>query len=75
MPMYTLLRLVFAAFLLYVAWPFIPLVSTRIAQIFWLAWLAFFILVVGGNLATFLRMASPPVMEQKSEAKERELSR
>lgn len=64
MRLYTGLRLLFALFLLYVAWPFIPTASTPIATFFWIAWLLFFTIVVGGNLATFLRMSAPPIMEQ-----------
>ena len=63
---YTILRLLFAFFLLYFAWPYIPEGTTQIAKIFWRAWLMFLILVIGGNLATLLRMTLPPMMEQKT---------
>ena len=72
MRLYTGLRLAFAAFLLYVAWPFIPTATTSIAKMFWIAWLLFFFVVVGGNLATFLRMSAPPVMEQEYTEKQQE---
>ena len=65
MRLYTGLRLAFAMFLLYVAWPFIPAASTSLAKLFWIAWLTFFMLVIGGNFATLLRMSAPPVMEQE----------
>lgn len=67
MRMYTVLRILFALFLLYVAWPFIPLATTEAAKLFWLVWLFLFVLVVGGNLATLLRLSDPPVMEQDAQ--------
>ena len=70
MRLYTVLRLLFALFLLYVAWPFIPLATTELAKLFLVVWLLFFILVVGGNLATLLHMSDPPVMEQDDEIKQ-----
>lgn len=75
MRLYTVLRLVFAAFLLYVAWPFIPVASTSLAKTFWFAWLLFFTFVVGGNLATYLRMTTPPVIEQEDHSKQKQFSR
>ncbi|MEI3606047.1 hypothetical protein SPD48_10115 [Pseudogracilibacillus sp. SE30717A] len=62
---YTILRILLAIFLIYFAWPYIPEAVTQIERIFWGAWLLFLILVIGGNLATLLKMSSPPVMEQK----------
>jgi len=62
---YTILRLLFACFLLYFAWPYIPEATTQIAKIFWASWLVFLLLVIGGNLSTLLRMTLPPIMEQK----------
>ncbi|APC48032.1 hypothetical protein [Virgibacillus halodenitrificans] len=62
---YVVLRLLLAAFLLYVAWPIIPQETGFVAKLFWGGWLAFFILVVGGNFAALLQMVTPPVMEQK----------
>lgn len=72
MRLYTVLRLAFAIFLLYVAWPFIPTATTSVAKLFWVAWLLFFLVVVGGNLATFLRLSVPPVMEQTHVQKQQE---
>ena len=69
---YTILRLLFALFLLYFAWPYIPEATTQLAKVFWGAWLAFFLLVFGGNLATLLQITLPPVMEQKKEMKQRD---
>lgn len=69
---YTILRLLFASFLLYFAWPYIPLATTQIEKVFWGAWLVFLLLVVGGNLATVLKLSHPPVMEQKEVIKRKE---
>lgn len=62
---YAILRLLFAGFLLYFAWPAIPSATTTIELIFWGGWLGFFLLVFGSNLATLLQMMRPLVMEQK----------
>ncbi|MEI3614924.1 hypothetical protein [Pseudogracilibacillus sp. SO30301A] len=62
---YSILRLLFAVFLLYFAWPYIPEAVAPIEKLFWGAWLTFLILVIGGNLATLLNISHPPVMEQK----------
>lgn len=70
MRIYTILRLTFASFLLYVAWPFIPLATTFEAKLFWISWLIFLMLVIGGNLATLLQLSEPPIMEQEHEKKE-----
>jgi len=67
MRIYTILRLMFALFLLYVAWPFIPLATTKEAKLFWMAWFVLFFLVFGSNFATLLHMSNPPVMEQQEE--------
>lgn len=71
MRQYTILRLLLALFLLYFAWPYIPTATTQLANIFWMAWLTFLVLVIGGNLATLLQLSSPPVMEQEKTLKER----
>ena len=70
MRIYTLLRLMFSLFLLYVAWPFVPLAVTQEAKLFWLVWFGLFFLVVGSTLATLLQMSDPPVMEQADELKQ-----
>lgn len=62
---YAILRLLLACFLLYFAWPLIPEASSQLENIFWGAWLVFFLLVVGANFATLLRMTNPPIMEQE----------
>lgn len=68
---YSILRLLLAVFLLYFAWPYIPEAVTQIEKLFWVAWLAFLLLVIGGNLATLLNISHPPVMEQKVEQQEK----
>lgn len=70
MRQYTILRLLLALFLLYFAWPYIPTATTQLANIFWMVWLTFLVLVIGGNLATLLQISSPPVMEQKQDMKQ-----
>lgn len=72
---YTILRLLLASFLLYFAWPYIPEATTQIEKLFWGGWLVFLLLVVGGNLATVLRLSNPPVMEQERVVQERERQR
>lgn len=62
---YAILRLLLAGLFLYVAWPVIPYATTLLEAIFWGGWILFFLLVVGANLATLLRMTKPPVMEQE----------
>ncbi|MGY0693079.1 hypothetical protein ACW2QC_09865 [Virgibacillus sp. FSP13] len=64
---YAILRLLLACFFLYFAWPLIPQATTQLEGIFWGAWLILFLLVVGANLSTLLRMTNPPVMEQERE--------
>lgn len=61
---YAVLRLLLAGFFLYFAWPVIPLASTNLEKTFWGTWLAFLVLVIGGNLATLLQLTDPPIMEQ-----------
>lgn len=72
---YTILRLLFASFLLYFAWPYIPEAATQIEKVFWGGWLVFLLLVVGGNLATVLQLSELPVMEQKMEVDDEERKR
>lgn len=64
---YTILRLLLASFLLYVAWPHIPIATSQVEKVFWGVWLGFLLLVVGGNLATLLQLSRPPKLEQKVE--------
>nr|WP_163971629.1 hypothetical protein [Oceanobacillus halotolerans] len=71
---YAILRLLLACFFLYVAWPVIPEATSQIGMLFWGGWLAFFLLVVGANLATLLQMTSPPVMEQEQQRQRQTLN-
>jgi len=66
---YALLRLLLAGFFLYFAWPFIPGAETIFESIFWIMWLAFFLLVAGANFSTLLQMTPPPIMEQETRQK------
>ncbi|MGM8213590.1 hypothetical protein ACLIBH_12505 [Virgibacillus sp. W0430] len=66
---YVVLRLLLACFFLYFAWPFIPNAVTMVERIFWGGWLGFFMLVIGANLATLLKMTVPPIMEQNRKNK------
>lgn len=61
---YAILRLLLAGLFLYFAWSSIPEATAQIEKVFWGAWLAFFLLVVGANFATLLQISSPPAMEQ-----------
>lgn len=65
MKYYAILRLLLAGFFLYFALPVIPQASSQIELLFWGCWLLFFLLVIGGNLATLLKIVNPPVMEQE----------
>lgn len=67
----TIVRLLFAGFLLYFAWPYIPMATTQIEKIFWGAWLGFLVLVVGSNLATLLHISRPPIIEQHQKERRR----
>ncbi|WP_053218919.1 hypothetical protein [Virgibacillus senegalensis] len=67
MKQYALLRILLACFFLYVAWPEIGKQTSNAGGYFWAGWLIFFLLVVGANLATMLKMTKPPVMEQSRE--------
>lgn len=64
---YTILRLLLCGFLLYIAWPSITLGTTMVEKTFWICWLLFFCLVVGGNLATGLQISRPPKIEEKTD--------
>lgn len=65
MRQYVILRLLIAGFLLYLAWPAIPGMSTNIEAVFWAFWLGLFFLFVSSNSAALLQMTHPPVMEQQ----------
>lgn len=69
MRQYTVLRLLLAGFLFYIAWPYITLGTTLIEKVFWISWLSFLLLVVGSNFATMLQLSRPPVMEQDVQKK------
>lgn len=62
-----ILRLLLAGLMIYFALPKIKFATSPLEMIFWGAWLLFFLLVVGANLANLLQMIEPPVMEQSLE--------
>jgi len=62
-----LLRLLLAAFLLYMAWPAIPEARGEAAQLFWGIWLLFFLLTAGANLAVLLQLHPAHRVEQNRE--------
>lgn len=54
MKQYSILKLLIAGFLLYMAWPSIQMYRGDLAQLFWFSWFVFLLLVIGANLATVL---------------------
>lgn len=62
---YALLRIAFVGFLMYLAFPYMLQVSGQLEFIFWTVWVMVFFFIVGGNVATLLRINKPPVIEQK----------
>lgn len=64
MYIYATLRLLLAAFFLYFSWPIIPYAVTSIEKLFWGSWLILLYAVLGGNLATLLKLSEPPTYEQ-----------
>jgi len=67
MRIYTVLRLLLSGFFLYFSWAFIPFAFSPIEKLFWGSWLFFLYLIVGGNLAAFLKLCEPPALEQTDE--------
>ncbi|CQR48125.1 hypothetical protein BN1058_02472 [Paraliobacillus sp. PM-2] len=53
---YAWLRLLLAAFLMYMAFPSMEAQANSTAHLFWFSWLGFFLLVIGANLAIVLRI-------------------
>ncbi|KGX89109.1 hypothetical protein [Pontibacillus litoralis] len=71
---YSVLRLLLAFFLLYMAWPYIQVQGEQVASYFWLGWLVFFLFVVGANLADLLRISRQPALEEERKLKKRQQS-
>lgn len=62
---HALLRLLLAAFFLYIAWPQIPKAQSEAGLLFWGMWLVFFLIVAGANLAILLQLHPVKAVEQK----------
>lgn len=71
MNQFALLRILFASFLLYVAWAYIPLMYTVTEKVFWGVWLFMFVLIVGGNGISLLQMKTTTGMLKEEQSKER----
>lgn len=71
MNQFALFRILFSCFLLYVAWPYIPLMHTLTEKVFWGTWLTLFVLIVGGNGLVFLQMKTTTGMLEEEQIKER----
>jgi len=69
---YALLRIAFVGFLMYLAFPYMLQVSGQLEFIFWTVWVMVFFFIVGGNVATLLRIHQPPVIEQSSSVEQSE---
>jgi len=68
---FALFRILFACFLLYVAWPYIPTMETGLEMIFWGVWLLLFVLIVGGNGLRFLQMRVTTGLPKEEQSRER----
>lgn len=65
MKIYSVVRIIFAFFLMALAFPYILQIETMLQAIFWTVWALFFFSIVGGNLAILLHVTPVPVMEQQ----------
>lgn len=72
---FALFRILFACFLLYTAWPYIPGMETGIEKMFWGVWLTMFVLIVGGNGLAFLHMKTTTGLKEEKQECERARSR
>lgn len=66
MKQYALLRLLFALFLLYIAWPSMIQPASGVAQLFWSMWFVFVLVVSGANLATLMELNRTVQLEQSN---------
>ncbi|WP_102026788.1 hypothetical protein [Salirhabdus sp. Marseille-P4669] len=62
------LKVLLAAFLMYLAMPYIREMSSSLSALFWACWIGFFLLVVGANLGILInvRERSPVKKEEVS---------
>ncbi|MEJ8777596.1 hypothetical protein [Pseudogracilibacillus sp. ICA-222130] len=65
MKIYSVVRIIFAFFLMVLAFPYILQIETTLQAIFWTVWALFFFSIIGGNLAILLHVTPVPVMEQQ----------
>lgn len=63
---YAFLRIAFVGFLMYLSFPYMLQASGQLEFIFWTVWVMVFFFIVGGNVATILRINKPPVIEQSA---------
>lgn len=68
---FALFRILFACFLLYVAWPYIPAMQTGIEKVFWGVWLSLFVLIVGGNGISFMQLKTTTGLQKEEQVRER----
>jgi len=69
-----LLRLLLSCFLLYMAWPSVQVQGGTLASYFWLAWLVFFLLVAGSNLATVMKIPASVSLNSSPESEKKQFS-
>jgi hypothetical protein len=62
-----LFKVLFAAFLLYLALPSIQEISSSLSSIFWASWIVFFLLVVGANLGVLMNVKTRKSVEPSEE--------
>lgn len=68
---YALLRIAFVGFLMYLAFPYMLEMSSQLEFVFWTVWVMVFFFIVGGNVATLLKINQPPVIEQTEAVKQK----
>lgn len=62
--LHSLFKILLASLFLYIAWPKVTISTYSFANLFWLSWLILFLLVIGGNLSTLLKITEPPILEK-----------
>lgn len=71
MNQFALFRILCATFLLYVAWPSIPLMQTPVEKVFWGVWLLLFALIVGGNGVSMLQIKTTTRLQKEEQRRVR----
>ncbi|MBB6452101.1 hypothetical protein HNQ94_000522 [Salirhabdus euzebyi] len=59
-----LFKILFAFFLLYLALPAIGGAQSPMSSLFWVCWLAFFVLVIGANVGNLLNIKTNSSVEK-----------